>query len=153
MKTAPAVVAIIILLPLLSSFSYAFPIEKPSNSGSGTVTLTIQNGFNDKGLLSRIGYTVIFDNTLGTKEVNFTSSVVYHYIKRDVYDNTSVIVQPMAGYEFNILSVPFPMYPFKVTITVTADTSTHLSLTRTGIMILNCYVVFINGNKSITGTS
>ena len=156
-------VAFIILLPLFASFSTAMPIGKTidktykgdglSSSGNGTVTISIHEGFNPSGFLSRLGYTVTFDNTLGTKTVNFYSNITFHYLFHNAYEECHAPLGPMWGYDHSIFQLPFPMYPFVVTFTVTTDTSTNLSLSRTGIMLFNCHVLFIKGNETVTGPS
>lgn len=163
MRSISGIVALIILLPLLSSFSTAIPIEKSycntykgtetSNTENGTVTISIHKGYNPNGLLSRLGYTVDFNNTIGTNVVAFYSNITYHYRSHKAYNECYATLYPICGFRFSVLSIPLPALPFKVTITINTNTSTNLSLTRTGIMLFNCYLWFTSGQESITGTS
>jgi hypothetical protein len=155
-------VAFIILLPLFASFSTAIPIEKSihktyngtSNSENGTVTLTIRRGWNEHGFLSQIGYTLDINNTCGTKTVNYSYNITYHYLSHNAYEwRPPSDLPPLMGVYTNILPIPLPVYPFIVTIWIHTNTSTNLSLARTGIMLFNCYVLFIKGNETITGPS
>ncbi|MEM0466340.1 MAG: hypothetical protein QXX20_01895 [Candidatus Thermoplasmatota archaeon] len=156
-------VAFVLFLLLFPSFSTAIPVKKittsynkvtPSEqSENGTVKITIRNGIYEHGFLSRIGYTLDFDNTRGTKTVNFSFNITYYYLTHNAYEWGYARPDPMGGIRHSVLSPPFPMYPFKVTIDVKANTSTNLSLSRVGIMLFNCYLWFIKGNESVTGPS
>jgi hypothetical protein len=154
-------VAFIILLPLFASFSTAIPIEKNiytsynkiTNSDNGTVTLRIHRGFNEHGFLSHIGYSTTIDNTLGTKPVNYSINITFYYITHNAYSWEFGINYPLVGSTSSYLNPPFPMYPFKISIAIKTNTSTNLSLSRTGIMLFNCYVLFIKGNETVTGPS
>jgi hypothetical protein len=156
-------VAFIILLPLFASFSTAIPIPEKtlhtfkgtstSQLDNGTVTLTIKNGYNDRGFFSHIGYSIKIDNSLGTKTVGYFYTGTYYYINHKAYEWSNSSLIPFLGIKFDTLPIPFPMYPFKVSFTIKTNTSTNLSLTRTGIMLFNCYVLFIKGNETVTGPS
>lgn len=156
-------VAFLFIMPLFISFSTATPTQKTihetiretpaSQTSNGTVTLTIKKGFNYNGFLSRIGYSINVDNTHGTKTVNYSYTGTFHYINHDAYDKINSSLIHGSGLKDDVLFIPFPMYPFKITLTIQTDTSTNLSLTRTGIMLFNCYVLFTSGNETATGPS
>jgi hypothetical protein len=160
----PVVVAMLMVLPLFSSFSTAMQQEteydgrrKASNlEDNGTVTLTIRNGFNTDGFLSRIGFTLDIDNTLGTKELNYSYCITYNYFFRgdSVEVRNPSTLYAGAGVYTNVLNLPFPSFPYKVSIIIVTNTTNQLVHLRRGIMLFNCYLLFTDGSpESVTGES
>ncbi len=152
-----------IILLVTTSFSTAMPVGRTvermfmgnglSSSGNGTVTISVHRGFNPSGLFSRIGYTISLDNRKGSKTVEFHVNVTYHYLSRNPGLNINTSLPDIIEYHYSVLSIPFPIYPFKITFSIMTNTSTNLSLSRTGIVLFNCYIVFIEGNETVTGPS
>jgi hypothetical protein len=154
----------LLLLPLSTSISFATQTreiiyhtsDNVSDADNGTVTLTIRRGWNEQGLFSRIGYTLIIDNTLGTKELNYSYCITYNYLlKKDAVDyRTPSTLQPGTGTYTNILPIPFPTIPFRVTIYIQTNTTNELRHSRTGIMLFNCFLLFNDGKTdSMAGES
>ncbi len=144
MKSAVVIGVVLVLLS---------PLILSSLSVAGDVTITIKRGFNPSGLLSHVGYTVILDNTIGNTSVNFVTNVTNHYLRHSSYIVYNETANPGIGFFHSEFQLPFPALPYKITIDVTTNTSTNLSLSRTGIVLFNCYIIFIKGNETVTGPS
>ncbi len=161
MKSISGIVAFIVLLSLFFSFSVAIPIEKTihktfaetTSVDNGTVTLEIRRGFNEQGFLSRIGYSTTVDNTLGTKTVNYSINITFYYRSHTVSSLEFGENPPLLGSTSSYLNPPLPVLPFRISIVITTNTSTNLSLSRSGIMLFNCFVVFTSGQETVTGPS
>jgi hypothetical protein len=170
MKSAIIIVAFIITMSLLHSFSTASRIEKivfntykdaePANTNNGTVKLTICHGTkplfkegNFVGIRGIRGFSVLVDNGDGIKIVNFSINITITRLNNTpvAYFNGTSSAPMYLIYQFYIEKITPPAI-LKITVTVKTDTSTNLSLTRSGYIIFSC-PVFINGPKSVTGPS
>ena len=167
MKSIPIIVALVVLLPLCSSFSYAAPIEKTYQtfkeasllSDNGTVTLMIQHGthliYKDGyfiGISGITGFTLLVNNGNGTKNVTFTISMTCSRLLRNMSEWTSVNGSINPGFLSGLQFYYFPHF-CKITVSIKTDTSTNLSLTRSGYVLFSFFFIFTNGPESVTGPS
>lgn len=140
MQKTSILLVVILILPI-SFFS------------SATVTLKIQNGFNEKGLLRHIGYSMSVDNQNGTNNFYYKCNVSLYNIFTHKYSNETYPHYSMIGFKTtdSILSLPFPTLPIKISISITTETKYQLSLTRTGFLFLHNFILFTSGKENITG--
>jgi hypothetical protein len=159
MRTASIIMAVVLLLPI-SFLSSATHVEYSTiknncdtSTNNGTVTLKILRGFNEKGFLSRIGYSMVVNNQYDNSSFYYQCHVTSYNLVTHTYSNETYPHYAFPGFKFtdSVLAMPFPTFPAKISITITTNTSTSLSLTRTGILFGQCFIIFTSGQESITG--
>ena len=172
MKTRTLGVAALLLLPIFFSFVSAehirpftthfqcsqYEILQPINDANGTVTITMKSGQFDtktRTIKGIFGYTVYIENW-GTKEVWYNSTATQRTMFSHQYYHTNVSgnVPPKLGsYDGNIpVLYLHPLMTITVQVTVT-NTSTNLTLERSGIELFSSFFIWLTGPESVTGPS
>jgi hypothetical protein len=155
-----------VALFLLPSFSFATAEHQctsfsflQTNGGlnNGTVTLAIGSGKLNKEtgeIKGIIGYTILVDNLKGTQPVNYTVNETYYIPLRKayLYATTQSIVYPEWAHSFRVFNFLYPPL-FLIRVEIRTNTSTNLSLMRSGFVLFSFFVVFTTGQPSITGPS
>jgi len=157
----------LVALLMLPSFSFAMAEEyhssqhtsqsSPNVGTNGTVTLELKSGKFDEQtweIKGFIGYTIFIDNTKGTEPVNYTVNETYYMPLRKsyLYATTQSILYPEWAHTYRVINVLYPPL-FLISVEIRTNTSTNLSLLRTGFVIGSFFVIFTTGQSSITGPS
>lgn len=162
MKTRTIGVATLLLLPIFFSFVSAEHIDlDQSNTSDWDVRLTLTSGkfrydqdHNKRLFGGFIGYLMVVENNGNTTiQMNWTAyafGIFTHKVTRDIRGSTGGI-GPLGWWE---RTIPLSWHPIqKITVKVWLNTSTNLTIERSGLLLFSIFCIWLTGPESVTGPS
>jgi len=135
-----------------------YQILQPTKDNNDTVTITLKSGQFDmdtQTIRGILGYTVLIENR-GTKEIwcdVIADQYAFFSHQHLAYSKISSNLYPQWAWFTGNIPVLYLHPLMTITVRVTTNTSTNLTLERSGIELFSSFFVGWTGPESVTGPS